>query len=245
MVTHAELPEAQFAKPVFALLDAAEGFAGHGTAIGDAGRKAGRCRFVPHLQAGAAGQLADVLLGQSGFGEGSEHPVLPGGRLAGPKIALVIDIHAVGKMPETEPLPFTLHHGEEFVFAMKAAKRVVLRVIGIVEFGRWENFQRDAMVPGETHGIGQMTAGERGRIRDDGPHVRAKSMARAPGQIGRIDSAGIGDQNAAKFTQTFFQSALLLQQKVIHDFCRLIAWQKPAIRRKTIIPASIWIAELK
>ena len=53
-----------------------------------------------------------------------------------------------------------------------------------------------------------MSAGEAGGVGDHGQHVRSQVLVGGPGEIGGIDSAGIGHQRAPEPVQMFVEGGL-------------------------------------
>ena len=97
------------------------------------------------------------------------------------------------------------HHRKKFIFALKAALAIVAHIFRTVEFRSGDHFQRNALFVGEGDGVGQMGAGQAGRIGDDRQHVGSESAVSDPGEIRGIDAAGIGDQHAAEVAQLRLQ----------------------------------------
>ena len=197
VMAHAELAETEGANRVFTALDHVERLARHGTAVFDARGEAGGCRLVPDAQAGLACQFADVLLGESGFQQRRGNMMLFGGLLAGAEVALIVQVHTVGDRVEPARGAKVFHDCEEFVFAVKAALAVIAGIFGTIEFRSGDDFERNSLLVGEGDGVGQVRAGQAGGIGDHRQHVVAESAMSGPGEIGGIDTAGIGDQHAA------------------------------------------------
>ena len=93
VVTNAELTKSQTAQRILALLDLAQRLTCDWAPVLDARGQTGRRRFVPHAQTGFARQVADLRFGQSGIEQGCGDVVLLGGKLAGTKIALIIQVY--------------------------------------------------------------------------------------------------------------------------------------------------------
>ncbi len=93
------------------------------------------------------------------------------------------------------------HLREELILAVEAAVGVVALVVGIAELVRMENLGWDAMPGGEGEGGGELGAGKRGRVGDDGEHVGAERLVSGVGEEGGVGTAGVGDEEAAEVCQ--------------------------------------------
>ena len=208
VMAHAELAEAEGAESVFSLLDCGQGFAGDGAAVFDAGGEASGGRLVPDTQSGRLREITDVLLGQGGVEQWGGDVVLTSSLLARTEVALVVEVHAVGDGIEAAGVAKGFHDGEEFVFAMEAARGVVARVFGAIEFGGGDDFERNASLPGEGDRVGELSAREAGRVGDHGQHARAERLMSGPGEVGGIDSAGVGDEKASEGAKALLEVGL-------------------------------------
>src|SRR6516225_5514683 len=103
-MTDPELPEAKFIQSFFAFFDHRQALRRNLDPVGDSRREAGRSGTVPHRQAGAAGQFANIGLGKTRVEQRREHLVRPGGTLAGPPVPLVVDIDPVSYSGVAEAL---------------------------------------------------------------------------------------------------------------------------------------------
>jgi hypothetical protein len=134
VVTDADLVEAKGMEGGFGLLDLGEIFAGDGSAVLDAGCKAGRGGFVPNDKIGLMSEYADLLLSELSGDQRCFGMVLSGGLLSGAELAAIVQIHTVGDVMEVADGALGLHLSEELIFAVKAALRVVALVVGVGEF---------------------------------------------------------------------------------------------------------------
>src|SRR5689334_23074877 len=96
MMAYTDLAEAQAAQSFFATLNGRQRFQCYRPAIFNPRREAGRSWLVPDAQSRLASQFPDVSLGQAGGEQGSSDVMLPGRGLTRAKIALIIQIHAIG-----------------------------------------------------------------------------------------------------------------------------------------------------
>src|ERR1039458_6134771 len=87
-----------------------------------------KLRFFPDTQSRLRRQLPNVCLGQSRCKQGRGHMMLSGRLLPGPKVALVVEVHAVGNGIEPQALPLLFHYGEQFVFAVIATGSIITQV---------------------------------------------------------------------------------------------------------------------
>src|SRR5438132_10880437 len=183
-MAHAELAEAEGAESVFSLLDGGQGFAGDGAAVFDAGGEASGGRLVPDAQSGRSREIADVLLGQGGVEQRGGDVVLTSSLLAGTEVALVVEVHAVGDGVEAAGVAKGFHDGEEFVFAMEAARGVVARVSGGIAFCGGDDFERYVLLLAEGDCVGELGAREAGCGGDPGEHVASDLLMSCPGGRG-------------------------------------------------------------
>jgi len=154
-------------------------------------------------------ESADVLLGQGGVEQRGGDVVLTSSLLARTEVALVVEVHAVRDRIEAAGVAKGFHDGEEFVLAMEAARGVVAGVFGAIEFGGWDDFEGNVLLMGEGDRVGELSAREAGRVGDHGEHVRAERLMSGPGEVGGIDSAGIGDEEASEGAQALLEVGTL------------------------------------
>src|SRR5215469_7241364 len=109
-----------------------------------------------------SGQLTDLGLGQVCGDERRDGVVETGGLLAGTEVATVVEIHSVREMMEASLSSGLFHLGEEFIFAMETALRVVPLIVGVVKFRGVEDVGGDLMLGCECEGGGQLGTRERG-----------------------------------------------------------------------------------
>jgi hypothetical protein len=86
------------------------------------------------------------------------------------------------------------HLGEQLILAVEAAVVVVASVVWVFEFAGLENVDGNAVLRREGKGRGQFLAGQRGRVGNYGEHTSAQSAMDGVGKIGRVRTAGVGDQ---------------------------------------------------
>jgi hypothetical protein len=146
-------------------------------------------------------ELADFLLAEACVQERRRDVVLAGGLLSGAEVTLVVSVHAVRDRLKAALGAQRLHHRKKFVFAVKAALTVVANVVGVVEFGGDDDFDRYGLFSSEGESIGELSSGQAGRIGDHCEHFLSEFAMGNPGQIGRIDATRVGHQHAAKPAQ--------------------------------------------
>src|SRR5579862_575905 len=117
--------------------------------------------------------------------------------LSGAEVALIVEVEAVGYRVESARGTEVFHHREEFVFALEAALSVVALVFRAVEFGGGDDLDRDSLLVGESNRVREMSAGEAGGVSDDREHVVPEYFVSDPSQVGGVDAAGVGHENAA------------------------------------------------
>ncbi len=201
-MTDAEAAQAEGGECVFGALDLFKHLGGDAAAVFDARGEACRGGLVPDIERGGAGKGADVFLGQPSIGERREHGVLRGGLLAGAVVAGVVGVEAVDDVRDAAGGALALEDGEELVLAVEAAGGVVAGVVLAGELGGGDGDERNGLRGGEGYGLAEMAAGERGRVRDDGEHAAAEDGVSGMREIGGVDAAGVGDDDALEFLET-------------------------------------------
>ncbi len=121
--------------------------------------------------------------------------------LARAELGAVVDVHAIGDMRETRLDPEFLHLGEQLVFAMETALRVIAQILRPGQLCGVQNVGWNAVLAGELQRGGKLLAGQRGGIRNDRQHPFAQRLVCRPGQKGRIRSAGIRHQQRTQGAQ--------------------------------------------
>src|ERR1700722_6512497 len=191
------LKETQGSQSVFSLFDHTQRFTRDGTAVFDAGGKAGGSGLVPDSQPSFAGQIANVLLSQAGRQKRSRDVMLSGGCLSGPEISLIVEVDAVDDRVEPTRGAEILHHREKFIFAVEAALAVIASILGTIQFGSRDYLKRNLFFVRESYSVCQLRARKAGRIGDDRQHIFAQNLMCGPGQVGGIDAAGVSDEDAS------------------------------------------------
>ena len=135
-----------------------------------------------------------------------------GGVLAGPVIAQVVHIHAVGDMLDAALARHDFQAREEFVLAMETAVRIVLYVVRIIELARLDVFVAETAFARESLGVALVRFGDGSGIRGNGQRILAQHAMRGPCQIRRIGAAGVRDDDAPHRLQNREQSVLLRLQ---------------------------------
>ena len=133
VVAHAHFAETSVAQHALGLLDHRQFLRRDRLAVRDAGAETRHLRLVGGRQAQRSGESADVALGQAGLLERGAHFELLGRLGAGPVVADVAGVFAVGQYRETALERNRLEPGEQFMLAVVAA---VDRVFGVVRIGK-------------------------------------------------------------------------------------------------------------
>jgi hypothetical protein len=123
------------------------------------------------------------------------------GMLAGAVVAGVVGVEAIDDVRDAAGGALAFEHGEELVLAVEAAGGIVAGVVFVGQFPGGDGDQRNGLRGGEGDGLAQMTARERGRVRDDGEHAVAKDGVGSVRKIGGVDATGVGDDDASELTQ--------------------------------------------
>src|SRR5438876_182971 len=124
--------------------------------------------------------------------------MLLGRPLAGTKIALVVEIHAIGDGIETMFAAVALHDGEELVFAVEAALCVIAGIIWIFQLLRLDDLAGNVLFLREKQGVFKLSSRQRGRIGDERQHVLAQRLMRGMRQISGVHASGVRDEHPAK-----------------------------------------------
>src|SRR5208283_2076364 len=123
------LTKSKAPKGVLPLLNCGGGLGCHGPPILDTGRQACRGGLVPNPQTGLLRQPPDVFFPQPRFEQGRGHLVLTGGLLPWPIVSQVIEVDTISDSIEPAAPAIRFHRGEQLVFAVVAAGRVVAKVL--------------------------------------------------------------------------------------------------------------------
>ena len=132
--------------------------------------------------------------------------MLLGRLLAGTKIALVVEIHAIGDGIEAVLAAVALHDGEELVFAVEAALCVIAGIIWIFQLLRLDDLAGNVLFLREKQGVFKLSSRQRGRIGDERQHVLAQRLMRGIRQISGVHASGVGDERPAQRVQVALQS---------------------------------------
>src|SRR5258707_14508143 len=93
------------------------------------------------------------------------------GFLPRPVVSQIVDIHAVDNVLDTAGCAQCVQLREKFVLAMKAAVRIVLDIIRVVEFVRFDVLVPNSTLTREGLGIALMRFGNGGGIRGNGDGI--------------------------------------------------------------------------
>ncbi len=131
--------------------------------------------------------------------------VLLGRFLPRTEITLIVNVHAVSYGREIMLLRKLLHHDEQFIFAVKAARGIVARVLRLVQFRSLDDLERNVLLFRERNSILQVGAREARGICDHSQHIAAECLVRRIGQKSRVHPAGISHQSASHTRQHLVQ----------------------------------------
>ena len=106
--------------------------------------------------------------------------------LAGTKITLIINIHAVGNGLEASVRGKGFHHLEKFILTVEAPLTVITDVFRPIHFARLDHLNGDPMFLREGEGILQLSARQTGRVCNYRQHVLAQELASDPSKVSRI-----------------------------------------------------------
>src|SRR6266404_3439386 len=191
--SHAELPEAEFAKSRFAAFDQREALGSDFGAVGHAGGETRRGGAVPRGQAGALRELTNFRFAQAGIEQRGQHAMFFGGAMTGAKIERVVGIDAISRCGETALLRNCIEHGEELILAVKAAVGGVRAVCGILYLVRFDEFVMDLKGANEFVDGGAVMRRKAGRECGDRKSAVAERTLRGPRQVSGIGAAGERD----------------------------------------------------
>ena len=121
--------------------------------------------------------------------------------LAGTKVALIVEVDAVGDGIEAACCAQSFHQGEEFILAEEAALRIVANVLRAVEFRSCDHFQRNGLLLRKGNRVGKLGACQAGGVGNDRQHVVPERLMCGPSQVGGIHAAGIGDEQTSQLTE--------------------------------------------
>ena len=145
----------------------------------------------------SGGEGADIGFGQAGLFEGGAHLEFRRGLGAGPVVADIAGVFAVGDDGQAFGFGQRGKLGEELVLAEVTAVVRVGQVAGVVEFAGADDAHRELELAGQGQGLLQFAAGQAGRIGNRGQGLVPQHVVRDIGQEGRIHAAGVGDEAGA------------------------------------------------
>src|ERR1700679_2063864 len=123
------------------------------------------------------------------------------GLLARAVVAGVVGVEAIDDVRDAAGGALAFEHSKELVLAVEAAGGIVAGVVFVGEFPGGDGDKRNGLRGGEGDGLTQMTARERGRVRNDGKHAAAEDGVGSVREICGVDAAGVGDDDASELTQ--------------------------------------------
>jgi hypothetical protein len=142
------------------------------------------------------------------------------GLLAGAKVALIVQIHAICNRVETAGGAKSFHYFEEFIFTLKAALAVVACVLGTIKFRRGRSLRPEYVVRWRKRA--HPSRWVRARLGESAITASIwcpQSVVRRPCQISRINAAGIRHQQAAQPAEPRLQLSWRFS-----DDSRLVPW---------------------
>ena len=220
-VTDADDAESMATDGFLRLFDGGEAVGGDGQAGGESGRKAGGGRLLGNFQPGFFGESADIGLGEAGITERGGHGKFPGGGATGSDFAGVVKVFPVGEDGDPAELGQLLHPQEKFRPAEVAAVGRIGGIGGVVQFQGFENFDRQAMFPGEGQGGRMFRAGETGGVAEDAGDLGSEDLMSDPKQEGGVDPARIGHECRRPGPNQVLELPLLGFKIITHGFREL------------------------
>ena len=125
--------------------------------------------------------------------------------MARAKVILVIQIDAVSDSIEATLRAKLFHQGEEFVFAEEAALCVVAYILWAIEFRGRNHLKWNRLLQGKCNRVGELSSRQARGVSDDRQHLISQRLMGGPGQVGGIDTAGIGDEKTTQRAQAGLQ----------------------------------------
>lgn len=195
MMTDSNLVKAQGTQGVLAAFHRQQGFPCDWMTVGDTRREARGCRLVPDAKSGLLCQQADLSFGKTGLKQrGSD--VVPFCRfLTGTKIALIVEVYAVGNAGKTLFACKLLHKVEELILAVKATEPVITNVFGELHLLSLDEPMRNLLLLREGDSILELNSSQTGRVGGHGQHIRAEHLVCHIRQVCGINAPGIGDES--------------------------------------------------
>ena len=135
--------------------------------------------------------------------------------LTGTKIALIVEVHAIGDSIEAARRPEFFHQRKQFIFAEEAALRIIAHIFRTVKFRGRDYFKGNRLFLGESNCIGKLGARQAGRVGDDRQHVFSQRLMRSPSQVGGVNTAGVGDEERVPALLSFACNCALFASRFV------------------------------
>ena len=215
MVADADIVKAEVAQDVFGLLDHAKLLRGDRFAVGDAGAEAGHLGLVGRRQAKLSGEGADIGFGQARLFEGGTDLEFRRCLRAGPVVADITGVFAVGDDGKTLRFGQRSKLFEQLVFAEVTTVVGIREVAGTLKFTGADDTDRELELAAEGQGLLQFTAGQAGRIGNRGEGLVPQHLVRYVGEECRIHAARVGDEARAVEAQETAQPFVFIRYHVV------------------------------
>lgn len=134
------------------------------------------------------------------------------GAVAGPEVALVVRVHAVGDRVEAQLVAKLCHHFEQLGLAEVTAVRPVRAIASALHLVRVDEAVRERELRDDFVCELAVALGVRGRHRRDRERAGAERAVRRPGEVARIHAAAERDHHAARGAQARKQRVLLRER---------------------------------
>ena len=193
-MTHPDETETELFDRILGDLDPAQRVGRHGRAVRDARRETRGLRFVPRFEAGFLREPSHIGFRQPRFDERLARAAPFRADETGPDVGQIVghrserDVGEPARRREWEQLI------EQGLLAVEAAVRFIAEVFVAFEFVRANDFDGEV----DVERFGELAAGQRRRIGDHGDRAGAEGGVRHVREVGRVDAAGIGDDDRAE-----------------------------------------------
>src|SRR5688572_4573887 len=194
----------------FGALDDSQLLSGHFRVVRDARREAGRGWLIPRRQAGASGQLANLRLGQPHFVERAADAELAGRLPAGPIVAAIVRIAAVGDDGDAALGTDTGQRRVELVLAVVAAVGGIGAIFRTFELSSVNDFVPQPELARETQRELAVMVRITGAVRGDAERGRTENRGSFPRQICAVGAAAEGNQQRLTAGQRVTKRARLV-----------------------------------
>ncbi len=202
VVADPQLAEAQLTKGGFRRLDLGQPPLGHLGAVRNPGGEAGGGRLVPYGKLSLGGQIADLLLVDTGLEQRGHDAELTSGPHAGPEIGEVVGDRPVSDATQAPAFGQTGQHPEQLGPAVVTTVATVGAVGRIGHFARFHRLVAHSQMARHSAGVFQLVRRQGCRPPGDRQDaIGAERLDRELQQHGAVDPAGQGDQHAIALAQ--------------------------------------------